>query len=343
MRQIYEYHPVIGFRFVPETKARIPHEGGGYLLRTNSCGFRSDRAFERRRAVGKRRILLFGDSFTAGEGVSNGQRYSDYLEKLVPDLEVYNYGLPATGLDQHYLIYREYAREVEHDLLVISVFVENIRRVGSRYRYFVDDHGQRVLYAKPYYTLDGGQLELRGVPPQKRPVEPAELSEEDRRYIFALERFPKMKRLLDRLRRHRRFEHLIINSGLKDLVMAMLRYQPIKEYDDPGNEAWLVMQALIAKWIEGHAKPVVLMPIPLHHYVYGLASPRSYQTRLRSATRSGGGIFLDPLPALLNHSLEKRKTLYFPNDHHLTRAGHEALAEAIAPSISALLANRAKE
>lgn len=340
MRQIYEYHPVIGFRFVPGTKARIPHEGGGYLLRTNSSGFRSDRAFERRCAAGTRRILLFGDSFTAGEGVSNGQRYGDRLEKLVPDLEVYNYGLPATGLDQHYLIYREYAQDIEHDLLVIAVFVENIRRVGSRYRYFIDDKGERVLYAKPYYTLHGGGLELHGVPPPKRPLDPAALAAEDKRYIFALGRFPRLKRLFERLSRQRRFEDLVIGSGLKDFTMAMLRYQPIKEYDDPGNAAWLVMQALIAKWIEGHPKPVVLLPIPLHHYVYGFSSPRSYQARLRSATEAGGGIFLDPLPALLKYPLEERKTLYFANDHHLTRAGHETLAKVIAPSISTLLAKR---
>jgi len=160
LRQIYEHHPVIGFRFIPETRARIPHEGGGYLVRTNETGFRCDHPFERRRKAGTRRILLFGDSFTASEGVSNGYRYGDYLEKLVPGLEVYNYGLPATGLDQHYLIYQEYAQNIDHDLLMIAVFVDNIRRVGSRYRYFLNDRSERVLYAKPYYVLRDGQLLL---------------------------------------------------------------------------------------------------------------------------------------------------------------------------------------
>src|SRR3954462_14588259 len=139
MRQIYEYHPVIGFRFIPQTKARLPHEGGGYLIRTNECGFRCDHPFRRERTPGKHRILLFDDSFTAGEGVSNGQRYGDHLERLLPNLEVYNFGLPATGLDQHYLIYQEYAQHIVHDLLIIAVFVENVRRVGSRYRYFLNE------------------------------------------------------------------------------------------------------------------------------------------------------------------------------------------------------------
>ena len=80
MRQLYEYHPIIGFRFVPGLKARVSHEGGGYLVRTNETGFRSNYEFASERNGAARRILLFGDSFTAGEGVSNGQRYSDFLE-----------------------------------------------------------------------------------------------------------------------------------------------------------------------------------------------------------------------------------------------------------------------
>lgn len=338
MRQTLEYHPVIGFRFVPDIKARVPHEGGGYLLRTNSTGFRSDRPFTLERSAGTRRILLFGDSFTAGEGVSNGQRYSDHLERLIPNLEVFNYGLPATGLDQHYLIYQEYARQVEHDLLVIAVFVENVHRVGSRYRYFTDDEGQRVLYAKPYFTLTGGQLELHGVPPPKRPLDPADISAQDSKYIFTLGgKSPGLKSVLQRMRRHRRFESLVVDSGLMDFAMKMLRYQPIKDYGEPENASWLVMQALIAKWIGDHPRPVVLMPIPLHHYVYGISSPRAYQAGLRSATEAAGGTFVDPLPVLVQRPIAERKSLYFRNDHHLTKAGHEAVATAVAPALAALL------
>ena len=339
MRQIYEYQPVVGFRFVPQTRARVPHEGGGYLVRTNASGFRCDHSFERQRKAGTRRILLFGDSFTAGEGVSNGQRYGDRLEQLIAGIEVYNFGLPATGLDQHYLVYREYAQNIEHDLLVIAVFVENIRRVGSRYRYFLNEQGERVLYAKPYYTLHDGPLELHGVPPPKRPVDPAALSGTDRGYISAVERFPRLKRLFHRLKRQPWFDDLAIKSGLKDRLLAIAGYQPIKEYENPANEAWLVMRALIDTWIRNHPKPVVLMPIPLHHYVYGLSNPRAYQARLRSAAEAAGGAFFDPLPALAKPSLEERHSYYFPVDGHLTKAGHQALAGAMAPCISALLAD----
>ena len=64
LRQIFEYHPVIGHRFIPNVKARVPHEGGGYLVQANEAGFRSNRPFLREREPGYRRVLLFGDSFT---------------------------------------------------------------------------------------------------------------------------------------------------------------------------------------------------------------------------------------------------------------------------------------
>jgi hypothetical protein len=335
MRQIYEYHPVIGFRFVPRLRARVPHEGGGYLVRTNETGFRSDHPFAARKPADGRRILLFGDSFTAGDGVSNGHRYGDWCERQVPGLEVFNFGLPATGLDQHHLIYREYAQDIEHDVLVIGVFVENIRRVGSRYRHFHDDSGKRVLYAKPYYTLEGDALRLHGVPPPRQPVDEAALRPDAAAHVFTRERFPRLKAAYNRLRRDPRFDRWVVDSGLKDRLLRLARYQPIKEYDDPRHPAWQVMDALLQQWIREHGRPVVVVPIPLRHYVDGIADASAYQARLRSATEAAGGRFFDPLPGLRALPAGTRKALYFAGDGHLTRAGHEALGHLLAAYLAA--------
>jgi hypothetical protein len=221
--------------------------------------------------------------------------------------------------------------------LVIAVFVENIRRVGSRYRFFVDEEGARVLYAKPYYTLENGALELHGVPPAKAPLDPEALPQDDKRFIAAGARFPLLKNALERLRKSPHFERVVIESGLKDRALKILRYQPIKEYDDPQNQAWLVMRALIHKWIKEHKKPVMLMPIPLRHHVDGLSDATVYQSRLRTATQEAGGTYFDPLETFQAYPAEQRKTLYYLNDGHLTKAGHEALAASMAPAVANLL------
>jgi len=102
-RQLFQYPPTIGYHFVPGVRARVAHEGGGYLVRVNASGFRCDREFCRDKPAGIYRVLLFGDSCCAGDGVSNGQRYGDLLEQLLPGVEVFNHAISGTGTDQQYL------------------------------------------------------------------------------------------------------------------------------------------------------------------------------------------------------------------------------------------------
>ena len=127
MRSVLEYHPVIGYRFIPSIKARILHESGGYLIRCNNLGFRCNRDIQIGAKSKKQRVLIFGDSYTAGEGVCNEVRYSDLLESMFKDVDIYNFGLPGTGTDQQYLTYKTYAENLQPDLVIISVMVENIR------------------------------------------------------------------------------------------------------------------------------------------------------------------------------------------------------------------------
>ncbi len=337
MRSLFEFHPVFGYRFVPGLKARVPHEGGGYLLRANEAGFRCRHEFQAERKDGLRRILLFGDSNTAGEGVSDGQRFGDVLEELVPNVEVYNFGLPATGPDQHYLIYRQLAAGIEHDLMMIVVFVENVRRVNSRYRYYLDDEGQKLLYAKPYYTLEDGRLTLHGVPPPKRAIGEEELPLEERRFVAALERFPLLKTWYRRLSRSRWFRRAVLESGLKDALLKAVRYQPIGEYRHDSDPAWKLLRAILFEWISKHDAKTLLVPLPFYHYVAGLSDPSAYQRRFREVAADAGAEYFDPLPQLREFSREERRSFYYLRDAHPTRAGHRALATCMAPTVSRLL------
>jgi carbamoyltransferase len=337
IRQLYEYHPVIGFRFIPGLKTRVLHEGGGYLVQVNETGFRSKHAFEKKKKPGIRRILLFGDSYTAGDGVSNGKRFGDHLESLMSNVEVYNFGLPATGTDQHYLIFQEYARDIEHDLLIIAVFVENIRRVSSRYRHFVNDKGKVVLYAKPYFTYENDKLELKGVPPPKQPIDEGSLAHEERKQIFTGVRFPRLKKVYNKLRNNSRFENLAVKSGLKAKMVKLLDYQPLVEYDDPQFPGWLTMQAVIREWTIANPEPTMLIPVPLYHYVAELSDPTNYETRFREAVMAAGGLFCNPLTGLQAYSQEEQRSFFYDKDGHLTNAGHEAFAKCIVRKIEQVL------
>ena len=322
-RQILEYHPVIGYRFIPNLKARIPHEGGGYLIQTNSSGFRCCHEFKTDPTPFMKRVLLFGDSYTAGDGVSNGQRYGDKIEALA-NAEVYNFGLPGTAPDQHYLAFMEHASKIRADLTMITVLVENIRRIAARYRPYQNEQGNTVLFSKPYFTLINGSLELHGVPVGREPIKEADLPEQSREFVDTGGRFASLRKIMNRV-------------GLKDLTQRALHYQPLPEYDDPQNSYWLLMRAILEKFIAAVPKPVVVMPLPLYQHVEGTADPSGYQSRFSELADSNPCLVHDPLPSLLKYSPTERRSFRFAQDIHPTPAGHVAIAASLAPVVMDLL------
>lgn len=324
MRQLFEHHPVIAYRFIPGLQARVPHEGGGYLVRTNACGFRSNHEFISAKPPGVRRLLVFGDSFTAGDGVSNGKRWTDLLETMIPGIEVFNFGLSGTGTDQHWLIYREFARGIECDGILIASLVENIRRVNSRYRPYQNDQGEEVVYAKPYFVFDGGRLQLRGVPVPKDPLTAEQLEQEDKEGVYKAGRFSGLRRLVNKV-------------GLRDVAQKLTRYQPLPEYDNPDSTEWKLMRAVIAEWVREVPQPVLLVPIPLNQYIEESADPSNCVARYRELAEELRCQFHDPLIDLRRYSPDERRAFRFPVDIHPSPAGHAALARSIAPAVARLL------
>jgi len=324
MRQFFEYHPVIGYRFTPNLKARIPSEGGGYLIQVNETGFRSNRPFVKERAPGCRRVLVFGDSFTAGDTVPNHLRYSDLLETRVPHLEVYNFGLPSTGTDQHYLVWREFAQGIEHDLVVIAVYVENVRRIVAEYYPFRDEYEHERYYAKPYFTLDQGKLNLHHVPPPREPLEAHELPPGLSDSAFRFGRYPLLREFATTL-------------GIKQMMQRLIHYQPLPAYDAPDTPGWCLMRAILGQWIRTIPKPVLIVPIPLAHHMDGLSDAGPYQARFKELAAELGCALHDPLPDILQHRPEDRRRFRWERDVHFTPEGNEVMADSLAPVIAQLL------
>jgi lysophospholipase L1-like esterase len=327
MRQLFQYDPVIGYRFIPGMRVRVPHEAGGYLVKVNSSGFRSEREFAPVRDPARHRILLFGDSYTAGEGVSNVDRYSDQLERALSDTEIYNFGLPGSGTDQQYLIYREVGRHLEHDLVIIAVLVENIRRVAARYR-LVHTHDETpVFLAKPYYQMtDEGTLELCNVPVPKEPIPPDAMPREERAHADVGGDKQWLRQAIGKL-----------GEPAKEAAQRLANYQPLPEYNEPNNPAWLLMRAILKQWIAEIARPAVLVPIPLYHYVEEISSPAGYQARFAELAAETNVQLHDPLPDLHAVPKSERRRFRFKTDIHPTREGHRVLADSLRPVVEQCL------
>jgi carbamoyltransferase len=305
-------------------RARIPHENGGYLVQVNETGFRSNRPFVAARTAGTRRVLVFGDSFTAGDSVPNHQRYTDLLEQTL-GAEVYNFGIPATGTDQQYLAWREFARDIEHDAVVIAVFVENVRRVMARYRPHKDASGRYRIYAKPYFTREGDQLRLHHVPPPAQPFEQADMPADAQQAVDSSGRFAVLRKVVNSL-------------GAKQLVQRLTQYQPVPDYDSPDTDGWRLLGAILRQWIGALDRPVILMPLPLPQHIDETCDASGYQARFAELAAELGCTLHDPLADFLACPKAQRGRLRWEKDVHFTPEGHALVAASLAPVLERVLA-----
>ncbi len=340
-RSQMRYHPQVGFIYMPSARMRVPGAQGGYLVQTNAAGFRSDREFVARRSPGTFRVMLFGDSQTAGDGGANATRYSDLLEKAVPGLEVFNYGLSGSGTDQQFLAYEACASGIEHDLLVIAVYVENIRRVNRRVIKSRDANGEEALYAKPYYQIDGDGLVLHNVPVPKRPWTEKTLPPELLPHVYSYSE----TNFFSRKDRPPPAEDAAaprtplapLRRVLKDLAMRVASFQPLPDYDSPGNPAWVLLRRILETWLRASRTPVLLLPLPHHVYLAAGSDPGGYQARFQELAQATGCHLYDPLPDIWKFSAEERRSFWCDAAGHLSSRGHEMLAGLLEPVVGRLM------
>lgn len=96
------------------------------LYRINSKGLR-DREYDYGKDPDTLRILAFGSSFTFGEGIPYGKRFTDIPEDELEDVEIINFGVPGFGLDQSLIYYATEGTKYEADyvfLFLTAAYVE---------------------------------------------------------------------------------------------------------------------------------------------------------------------------------------------------------------------------
>lgn len=104
--------------------------------------------------VGTRRIVILGDSFTFGEGVSDADTYPAALERMLENVRVVNLGALGYGTDQQFLRLRRSAFAYDPDLVILGFFGPNVERNVISFR----------DAAKPRFELSGVGIRLVGSP-----------------------------------------------------------------------------------------------------------------------------------------------------------------------------------
>ena len=129
-------------------------EGKKIFYHINRQGFRHGEDFDSmsQEALGKRRVAVLGNSFTFGVHVYENETFPFHLsQRIGPEWEVINLGVPGYGIDQMVLAYEKHRASLQADIVLLAFIDEDIERVFEAFR-------NRENLPKPSFELVRGEL-----------------------------------------------------------------------------------------------------------------------------------------------------------------------------------------
>src|SRR5215831_4280673 len=201
----FQFDPELGW--VPTPNAATQQTSGNRTIsvRHNGLGLRERELGD----IAPGRFLFLGDSFTYGYDAEAGERFSDLLQKALPQYGMVNAGVSGYGTDQQFLLMKRLWNDVNPKYVVLTFCVDNDRDDNtSSYRY--------RKYHKPYFVPTGdGEWQVRGYP-LPRPAG------DDVTGSAWLERFALARFAIDTYRALRNRE-IIVPDRTEDLIGMMRR------------------------------------------------------------------------------------------------------------------------
>jgi lysophospholipase L1-like esterase len=117
-------------------------------VQMNGAGFRG-RSFGEIKAAGAFRIAAVGDSFTYGNGIPQDERYTEILQKQLPNnFEVLNFGIAGGNTPQHLHTIANIVLPLKPDFVILQWYVNDVE--GN------DSTGRPTYHSLlPFYGLHG--------------------------------------------------------------------------------------------------------------------------------------------------------------------------------------------
>lgn len=307
-RRFFTYDPELGWRGRSNTNG--PFAGWEFVTQVslNDLGFRNTAHWHHKQPT-QYEILLLGDSITWGYGVEEGRRYSDLLSKELQrfgiDAVINNVAVPGYDTGLEWLLYRQLKGIGCPDLVLIGLYGNDIWENGSP---------SQGPYAKPYFRLIEGQLQLANVPvPAGAGWNNRRVETEDVRTVWK--------------REHLRSYALA--GWIRETMRSMFeeKHPTASEPDVTGIE---ITAALLREWageIERDHRQAAVIVLPDEA---GMAQGRTLATEM-AATQSGVRPVLRLTDAFREASDRFQQPLFFRLDGaHWTEQAHEVAARHIA-------------
>jgi hypothetical protein len=175
--EAYQFDPELGWLPVPNAAAQQTTGNRTISVKHNSLGLRERELSD----IAPHRILFLGDSFTYGYDAEVNERFSDLLQKELPQYGIVNAGVSGYGTDQQFLLMKRLWNDISPKHVVLTFCVDNDRDDNSssfRYR----------KYYKPYFVrTHEGEWQVRGYPLLR--LKPDDIASSAWAERFALARF----------------------------------------------------------------------------------------------------------------------------------------------------------
>ncbi|MBV8422601.1 MAG: hypothetical protein JOZ26_21585, partial [Hyphomicrobiales bacterium] len=201
--EAFQFDPQLGWVGAPNAATQQTSGNRTISVRHDGLGLRERELGD----IAPDRFLFLGDSFTYGYDAEAQERFSDLLQKALPQYGMVNAGVSGYGTDQQFLLMKRLWNDVNPKYVVLTFCVDNDRDDNtSSYRY--------RKYHKPYFVRTGeGEWQVRGYP-LPRPTR------DDVTSRAWLERFALARFAIDASRALRNRE-IIVPDPTEDLIGMM--------------------------------------------------------------------------------------------------------------------------
>jgi hypothetical protein len=258
------------------------------------------------------KVICTGDSFTMGHGVGDNENWCSLISR--GNLQSFNMGQTAYGIDQSYLWYQRDAAKIPHTFHIMAFILDDFNRVALKKFYGYD---------KPFFQIKNNILTNINYP------------------------VPQVPKWFSFIRSNQKFfESLNIymtSRHIKDILVKNIKIPTDDKVDNQNSEKVIsaILDNLVLLTKQRKAIPVfVLLPtniIPEEKDSY----MKKYNERkeiLKKLAIENGGIFIDIGKSMFNVGADKFDSYFLPDflprDKHYTKSGHMLVAQNISSMIN---------
>jgi hypothetical protein len=277
----------------------------GDLVHHNEFGLRGDDDVQLKKTPGRKRVLVLGDSYVWGVGVSQEELFTN-PEVYGTNDELINCGVSGYGTDQEYLYYLLKCQEFDVDQVALAFTLYNDVENNL--------NPKQYGYLKPYFTLNGDQLILHNDHVRYSGVDSffRNFNQESRVWNVVREGF-----------------HEFFNTLLRKPKKSLGTDVVVSETDRKGIELTLAILKKLKEAVEAHHAEFYVVFIPYKPRVEShLPGNHPFAPLLAAGLTQMGVHYREPYPEFLKSAIAGVDP-FNVGDNHFNTAGHALFAKFV--------------